>query len=170
MLKTLRHVRNIWQSCRKFSTAAAPPVTFSPISPQKQSSTTEVLDLLEKYKDTILFSSYQHDNSLSWKEQQIVDRYDRKRSEAQTRDSVRVKPFSLAAQLLEGNHYLPTAASDESQVNENKIESVKVNTIALDDNRPSNSMWMHDYESYDDSEDDPDLGVYGTPGRTDNCI
>lgn len=171
MLRTVRSLRPIWHQRRALlCTSAHPQVSNSDSDSTRNPSATipNISSLLDRHKDTILYSSYQQALSLNWSEQQLANRIERKHQESVVRENVRVKPFSLAAQLLTAADPSGVENRDASISNvEDKKLPVKNSRLKyVHENRMSSSEWMRDYESYEESDEDEvgDVGVYGTPG------
>lgn len=173
MIRTLRHLRPIWHYHKRsaaLSTKASHLDTQFPPQhdpPKTSSSASQHLaGLLDRHHDAILFSSYQQAMTLNWTEQHIASRFERKLKESAARENVRIKPFSLAAQLLSNEPNDDSEKRNDPIAEEDEKRTGGTDRMGhLEDQRVNSGEWMRDYESYGESDDDGHLGVYGTPGK-----
>lgn len=143
---------------------------------QKVPLPQSTVQLYEKYKDSILFSSFIENNKikLGYKRNQMLKSIVQKQENDRQHVSIHSRPLSVAAQLLENN-------SEKSNFNTVELNDTKNNKYILEENElkflstvykelndesfnkvPTN--WFTDYETYDEQTISKDGHYFGTPG------
>lgn len=148
LLSSIRHLQ-FGQHCRILSTQNRKPATLQ--------------QLIEQETDTILYSSFVDNLTPSWSRSSKQEWRARKQQNEMIRAAAQVKPFSLALKYMQEEKPPETNPNNSNTDTDTTVEDEAIDANSIPAEHSSTS-WMNDYESYDDDADNqPNVGVYGTP-------
>lgn len=132
--------------------------------------------LYEKYKDSILYSSFIENNKikLGYKRNQILKNILKKQENDRKNVNTNSRPLSLAAQLLDNKdedsivNTMPQNMQKDSKYileeKELKFLSKVYQELADEENNKVPTNWFTDYETFNEETMSNDGNIFGTPG------